>query len=421
MNAQILSIGTELVLGQSLDTNSPWLSQQLAAIGIDCTRHVTVGDELDDIIAAIRLACDESDLVLITGGLGPTADDLTREALAAAMGVELVFRPECLEQIAAFFRERKREMHERNRVQAMIPDGATPIENTRGTAPGMRAKIGRAEVFVMPGVPAEMKVMFEGDVLPALRSIVDARGGAGGVIVQRTLRTLGMPESELGEKIVDLMARGRNPTVGTAAVDLVISIRINARASTPEEAAAIAERDATEIRKRLGAYVFGEDNDQVETAVARLLIEKKKTVATAESCTGGLVAKRLTDISGSSAYFLRGYVTYSNEAKSELLGVPMAMIDSHGAVSEPVARAMAEGCRRASGTDYALAVTGVAGPTGGTAQKPVGMVFVALAAADRTIVKELRLGESLLRGEIRDRSAKAVINLLRLELLKQNL
>lgn len=181
----------------------------------------------------------------------------------------------------------------------------------------------------------------------------------------------------------------------------------------------MAERDATEIRKRLGAYVFGEDNDQVETAVARLLIEKKKTVATAESCTGGLVAKRLTDISGSSAYFLRGYVTYSNEAKSELLGVPMAMIDSHGAVSEPVARAMAEGCRRASGTDYALAVTGVAGPTGGTAQKPVGLVFVALAAADRTIVKELRLGESLSRGEIRDRSAKAVINLLRLELLKQ--
>lgn len=418
MNAHILSIGTELTLGQSLDTNSPWLSQQLAAIGVACARHVTVGDELPDIIAALRQAASEADIVLITGGLGPTADDLTREALAAAMGVELIFRPDCLEKIAAYFQERKRQMHERNRVQAMIPDGATPIENTRGTAPGMRAKLGRAEIFVMPGVPAEMEVMFERDVLPALRAIVVSRGGAGGIIVQRTLRTLGMSESELGEKIADLMARGRNPAVGTAAVDLIISIRINAQAGTADEAAALAERDAAEVRKRLGTYVFGDNDDRIETAVARLLIEKKKTVSTAESCTGGLVAKRLTDTSGSSAYFLQGFVTYSNDAKSRLLGVPRELIESHGAVSEPVARAMAEGCRHASGTDYAIGVTGIAGPTGATPDKPIGLVYVALASERETIVRELRLGETLSRWEVRDRSAKAVINLLRLELLK---
>ncbi|GMU34526.1 MAG: CinA-like protein [Planctomycetia bacterium] len=415
MKAQILAIGTELAIGQAVDTNSAWLAQQLAAMGIHTSRHVTVTDNLADITDAIRDAAANAELVLISGGLGPTADDLTRDALAAALGVELVLHPECLEQIAAYFASRRREMHERNRVQAMIPAGATPIENPRGTAPGIRAKLGRATVFVMPGVPSEMKAMYARDVLPAIRTM----GGAGEVIVQRILRTFGMAESELGERISDLMARGRNPAVGTSAADLIISIRINAHGKSTGEAAAMAERDVAAVRERIGTYVFGEGDDELQTAVGRLLIDQGKTISTAESCTGGLVAKRLTDVSGSSAYFIQSFVTYSNEAKSRLLEIPPELIASNGAVSEPVAKAMAENCRRLSATDYALAVTGIAGPTGGTPDKPVGLVFVALATAERTIVRELRLGETITREEVRDRSAKAVVNLLRLELMHQ--
>ncbi len=415
MNAHILAIGTELTLGQAVDTNSAWLAQQLAGIGIHTTRHVTVGDDLADITAEIRESAEAAELVLITGGLGPTPDDLTRDALAAAMGVELAFHAESFEQIAAYFRSRNRRMHERNRVQAMIPLGATPIENTRGTAPGLRARLGRANIFVMPGVPAEMKVMFERDLLPYLRE----RGGAVGVIVQRTLRSFGMAESEIGEKIADLMQRGRNPAVGTSAADLVITIRINADGPTAEAAKALAERDAAAVRERLGSYIFGEDDDRLETAVARLLIERRRTVSTAESCTGGLIAKRLTDIPGSSASFVQGFVTYANEAKTRLIGVPERLIAAHGAVSREVAGTMAEGCRRVSGTDYALAVTGIAGPTGGTPEKPVGLVYVALATPERTIVRELRVGENLSRWEIRDRAAKGAVNMLRLELVGQ--
>lgn len=260
-----------------------------------------------------------------------------------------------------------------------------------------------------------MKAMYARDVLPAIRMM----GGGGEVIVQRILRTFGMAESELGERISDLMARGRNPAVGTSAADLIISIRINAHGKSTGEAAAMAERDVAAVRERIGTYVFGEGDDELQTAVGRLLIDQGKTISTAESCTGGLVAKRLTDVSGSSAYFIQSFVTYSNEAKSRLLEIPPELIASNGAVSEPVAKAMAENCRRLSATDYALAVTGIAGPTGGTPDKPVGLVFVALATAERTIMRELRLGETITREEVRDRSAKATVNLLRLELLHQ--
>lgn len=415
MNAHILAIGTELTIGQAVDTNSAWLAQQLAGIGIHTTRHVTISDDLADITTAIRESAQAAELVLITGGLGPTPDDLTRDALAAAMDVELMFHAESFEQIAAYFRSRNRQMHERNRVQAMIPTGASPIENTRGTAPGLRARLHGADVFVMPGVPAEMKVMFARDVLPAIR----ARGGAGEVITQRMIKSFGMSESEIGEKIADLMRRGRNPAVGTSAADLVITIRINSHGRTAEEAASLSELDAAAVRERLGSCIFGEGDDRLETAVARLLIEQRRTVSTAESCTGGMIAKRLTDVSGSSAYFIQGFVTYANEAKIRLIGVSEDLIATHGAVSSEVAGAMAEGCRRTSKTDYALAVTGIAGPAGGSPEKPVGLVYVALATPDRTIVRELRLGDNLTRWEVRDRAAKGAMNLLRLELIQQ--
>lgn len=411
MNAQILSIGTELTLGQTVDTNAAWLAQRLAAVGIDCGLHVTVPDDRPAITRAIRTASAEAALVLVSGGLGPTADDLTRDALADAMGVDLRLDANSLNRIEDFFRSRGRTMRESNSGQAMVPIGARPIENTCGTAPGLQARVGDADVYVMPGVPFEMKVMFERSIEPIL---VARTGGA--VIVQRTLHTFGMPESQLGEQIADLMRRDRNPAVGTSAADLVISIRVNAKAETAEAAGRLAETDVAELRRRLGDVVFGEDGQTLADAVAARLIQRRQTVSTAESCTGGLIAKRLTDVPGSSAYFVQGFVTYANEAKRRLLGLASELIETHGAVSPQVAEAMAVNCRRVSGTDYALAATGIAGPSGGSPDKPVGLVFVALADADGVTVKELRLGDNLSRARIRDRTAKIALNLLRLRL-----
>lgn len=410
MNAHILSIGNELAIGRAIDTNAAWLAQRLAAVGIQCTRHITVADERATIVREIAEAARQADLVLITGGLGPTPDDLTREALADALGVTLAFRPECLTQIEAYFTARNRTMHPRNRQQAMCPAGAEPIENTCGTAPGIHANLAKAEIFAMPGVPREMKVMFEQSVLPRL-----PRGGA--VILQHTLRSFGMSEAEIGERLADLMQRGRNPTVGTSAADLVISIHIHAHDRNESEAADFIRRDAATVRERLGTVIFGEGEKALQDAVGQMLIARRETISTAESCTGGLIAKRLTDIPGSSAYLMQGFVTYANDAKIRLLNVPAGLIEAHGAVSAPVAEAMATNCRKISNTDYALAATGIAGPTGGTPEKPVGLVFIASADSGKTVVKELRLGDTLTREEIRDRTAKAALNLLRLELI----
>jgi nicotinamide-nucleotide amidase len=413
MNAQVLSIGTELTIGQTVDTNAAWIAQQLAAMGIVCTLHVTVADDQAAIEKAIQAAAEQVELVLVTGGLGPTPDDVTRQALAAAMGVELWFDQKSSEQIEAYFQSRRRPMHPENRNQAMIPAGARPIRNSCGTAPGIHAVLGTSDVYVMPGVPREMKAMFEAYVRPLL-----VEASEGGVILQRTVHTFGMPEAEVGAKISDLMERGRNPAVGTSASDLIISIRINAHGETPEAARRLADADVFEVLARLGPVVYSEGDETLADAVAKLLMEQKKTISTAESCTGGLIAKMLTDVSGSSAYFIHALVTYSNEAKQRFLGVPPSLIESHGAVSAEVAKAMAEGCRTAIETDYALSATGIAGPTGGSAEKPVGLVYIALAGGKETIVKELRLGENLTREEIRDRTAKCTLNLLRLALQK---
>ncbi|MBN2562729.1 MAG: competence/damage-inducible protein A [Phycisphaerae bacterium] len=418
MSTQIISIGTELVFGQTIDTNAAWLAQQLAGLGIRCSKHVTIADDRAVIANAISVASAEADLVLVTGGLGPTPDDLTRHALADALAAALRLHQPSLDKIAAFFRQRRRTMSEANRIQAMIPESAHPIENTCGTAPGLHARLNDADVFVMPGVPREMKTMFDRDIRPALWHRRLAGGPHGpSVILQHTLQTFGSPESELGEKIADLMEPGRNPSVGTSAADLVISIRINAHASTPDEARRLIDADTAEIRRRLGQVVFGEQGDTLAHAVAKLLKDQHKTIASAESCTGGLIAKRLTDVPGSSAYMVQGLVTYADEAKHRLLDIPMDRIEAHGAVSREVAEAMAANCRRLANTDYALSSSGIAGPTGGTRDKPVGLVYIALADAAQTTVKELRLGETLPRDAIRDRTAKLALNLLRLRLI----
>ena len=413
MDAIILSIGSELVLGESVDTNSAWLSARLGEIGLHVIRHVTVGDDIEPIRRQIEEACAEAAVVLITGGLGPTADDLTRQAIAAAMGVDLVLLPDWLDRIRDFFTCRGRQMPEANAIQAHFPAGSEPLENTRGTAPGIRASIGRATVFALPGVPGEMREMFERRVRPEL-----AARTAGAVLLTTTLHCFGAGESDVGRLIDDLMARGRNPAVGTTAKQGVIGVRIFARGDSADQARRRLDETASEVRRRLGTLIFGQDADTLADAVARLLVACRRTVSVAESCTGGLIAKWLTDVPGSSQYFQAGLVAYANEAKTRLLGVPAESIERCGAVSETVARDMAERCRALNATDFALSVTGIAGPQGGSPDKPVGLVYICLSDAAGCTVTRHRIGEFLARDDIRRRAASTALNLLRLRLLE---
>jgi len=411
--AWVLSVGTELTLGRSVDTNSAWISRSLAALGFATVRHVTVADALEAQVAAIREACTAAPLVVLTGGLGPTADDLTRAALADAAGDALVEDEQSLAQIRAFFTRRNRTMPEPNRVQAQRPASAAALANPTGTAPGIHIRIGSAELFALPGVPSEMRRMFDDHVVPALR------GRGGRVLVSRELRCCGLGESDLGARIHDLMARGRNPDVGTAAKNGIITVRIYAAAPTADEAEALIAADAQIVRERLGRVVFGEGEQTLAAAVLAQLRARGRTLCTAESCTGGLVAKWLTDVPGSSESFAGAVVAYSNAAKRDLLGVSQDVLDAHGAVSAACAEALAAGARARMRTDYAIAITGIAGPGGGSAEKPVGLVYAALAGEAGVRARELRLGDDIPRDQIRIRAATAALNDLRLRILSE--
>jgi nicotinamide-nucleotide amidase len=414
MDAAIVSIGSELATGELIDSNAAWLAAGLTRLGIRVAWHVTVGDDQEAIRRTLTQALDGCDVTLVSGGLGPTADDLTRFALADAIGRPLAENVTALDQIRGLFARWQRPMPDSNRVQAMIPEGCRVIPNTRGTAPGIRYESGARALFALPGVPDEMKAMFQAAVAPVLRSLAGTSS-----IHEARLACFGISEARLGELLADVMRRDRNPQVGTTASRAVIRVRVVGTGADETEVRRLVAADLAEIRRRVGDAVFGEGDDTLELAVARLLRDHSLTIATAESCTGGLLAKRLTDIPGSSLYFLRGYVTYSNGAKSDLLGVPPKLIAEHGAVSEPVARAMACGCRAASGADIALATTGIAGPDGGSPpEKPVGLVYVALASSSGVDVRRLLLGEHLSREGVRDRACSSILNLLRLHLMR---
>jgi nicotinamide-nucleotide amidase len=412
MKSEILSIGSELTSGQSLDTNSQWLSQRLAEIGVTVGWHTTVADDLQDNIEAFRMATRRAQLVMATGGLGPTQDDLTREALAAAAGVELAFHEESFDQIQQMFIRRGRTMPQRNRVQAMFPAGAEPIPNAHGTAPGIWMRIGDCFVVAMPGVPSEMFAMYETQVKPRLLQ----RGLGGGVLVQRKINCFGAGESAVEQKLMDLTSRGHVPEVGITVSDATISLRILARAATLEEGRAqIAPVEAT-IRERLGDLVFGAEEEDLQDAVIRLLDEKRRSLATAEGVTAGIVAERLARVPGASGWFRGGLVAYDNRVKVEMLAVPQPLIDEHGAVSAPVAEAMAVGCRTRFRTDLAVSTVGVAGPGGGTAEKPVGLVYVALAWDGGVGSQSFSWVGT--RVEVQSRTAKLALNRVRLQLLK---
>jgi nicotinamide-nucleotide amidase len=412
MRTEIVSIGSELTSGQNLDTNSQWLSRRLAEIGIPVRWHTTIADDLEENVAAFRSATQRAGLVLLTGGLGPTQDDLTREALAAVAGVELVFHPESFAQIEAMFARRNRTMPERNRVQALFPAGAEPIPNACGTAPGIWMPVGGCLVAAMPGVPSEMYAMFDSWVQPRLLSL----GHGGGVLVQRKLNCFGAGESAVEHKLLDLTRRGHEPEVGITVADATISLRILARAATRAEAEAqIAPVEAT-IRERLGDLMFGVEDEDLQDALFRLLAEQRRTLATAEGVTNGQVAQRLGRVPGASAWFRGGIIAYDNRLKTEMLAVPRALLDEHGAVSAAVAEAMAVGCRMRFRTDLAVSTVGIAGPDGGSADKPVGLVHVGLAWEGGATAHSGNWGGT--RAEVQSRTAKMALNVVRLHLLR---
>lgn len=433
MTAIILSVGDELALGQTVDTNSAWISRQLAAVGTRVAAHITVPDDQHAIEQAISESVGRCDFLIISGGIGPTEDDLTRQALAACMRAPLELNEDWLHRLHGFFRKMGRAMPESNRIQAMIPRGAALIENTAGTAAGIDATFVGGDqkticrVFVMPGVPKEMQAMFARDVLPHVR-----KASRGAVILSRTLHTFGMGESWVAERLGPLMVRQQNPSVGTTVSRGIVSVRVNARFPSRDEAQRQLDATAAQCEAALGDLLFGRDDDTLPAVVAASLAASRQTVSTAESCTGGLLAKMLTDVAGSSSYFQQGWVTYSNNAKRERLGVSENLIQVYGAVSEPVVDAMARAARRLAKTDHALAVSGVAGPTGGTEQKPVGTVCIALASAKPaasaagTYPKQDYADSQVLtrtftfpgdREMIRDRSAKMALSMLRFQLL----
>ncbi|MBX6313594.1 MAG: competence/damage-inducible protein A [Isosphaeraceae bacterium] len=413
MKAEIIAIGSELVSGQRLDTNSPWLSRRLGELGIPVRFHSTLGDDLEESIAGFRIALARADLVVMTGGLGPTQDDLTREALAAVAGVDLVEDAAALEAIRALFARRHRVMTERNRVQALVPRGAEPLPNRVGTAPGIWMKVGHAIVACLPGVPHEMTIMFDEQVVPRLR----AAGLTGRIITHRTIHLFGKGESEIEAEALDLTVRGRVPEVGITAHDATITFRVSAAGADEAEALALIEPTLRLIRERFGPLVIGEQGEDVGEALVRELVRTNTTLATAESCTGGLVAHRITTVAGVSPYYPGGVVSYSPEAKTILLGIPADLIAQYGVVSAPIAEAMAAGVRRRLGADIGLGITGIAGPTGGTAETPVGTVYLGLATAEGTQSRRLDLGPEQPREVIQSRAAKSAMNWVRLHLL----
>ena len=412
MNTIIISIGDELTLGHTVDTNAAWLSEKVAALGLNVLQHLTIPDDIESITQALTRAAQAADIVLATGGLGPTDDDLTRHALARVLGVELQLHQPSLDHIAELFARLDRPMSHRNQIQAMIPAGASVIENPNGTAPGIIASIGPATCFVLPNVPREMKAMFTDTIAPQLAQLTTGKDTQ--IVISRKLHTFGAGESNVAELLGPLMARGLNPVVNSTVAAGIVTIRIDSRAPDPPAARRLIEPIEQQIRQRLGSLIFGVDEQTLAAAAADLLLSHSATLAVAESCTGGLLAKDLTDVPGASDFFLAGWVTYSNQAKTSLLQVPADIIDREGAVSKNVARQLATNARQLAGSDYALGITGIAGPTGGTAEKPVGLVYIALADAQTCQVQACSFRGD--RQVVRRRAVNTALNLLRLRL-----
>lgn len=409
MRCEVVAVGTELLLGQIVDTNSTWIGEQLAIIGIEHLRQTKVGDNQARIVAALREALERADAVIVCGGLGPTQDDITREAIAEVMGVELVRDDAVADVIRELFASRGRQMPDNNLRQADVPAGATVIEQRTGTAPGLICPVGERVIYAVPGVPYEMKEMLERAVLPDLA----ARSGQRQVIVSRVLRTWGESESRVAELLhprLEVLDESGTATIAFLASGIEgIKVRLTARAESEEHATALLDAEEAEVRAVLGDIVFSGEDLPMEAEVGRLLEARGWSLAIAESLTGGLAASRVVNVPGSSEWFKGGVVAYDSQVKFDVLDVPEGPV-----VSEDAARAMAEGVRRLLGTEVGLATTGVAGPAEQEG-KPPGTVFVAAAAGDRVEARQLRLPGD--RDRVRQLSVISAMDLLRRLLL----
>jgi len=399
MKAEIIAVGTELLLGQIANTNAQFISKKLAEVGIDVLYHSVVGDNAARLAGLVETAQQRSDIIIFTGGLGPTKDDLTKETIARCMGRTLALNSEAMEQILAFFARRGTPMTENNRKQALVIEGSTVFPNDHGMAPGMAVESSGIRYLLFPGPPKELNPMFENYALPYLLSL----SSDSQVVHSKVLRFYGIGESLLEEKLIDLIDGQSNPTIAPLANEAEVTIRITAKADTIQKADEMISEVEREIESRVGEFIYGYNQDSLHSVLVAKLKENGLTLSLAESCTGGLISHLITNIPGSSEVYAGGYVSYTEKAKVQALGVDSALIDKHGTVSEEVASAMALMAKSKMSADIALSVTGVAGP--GTVEgKPVGQVFIGVATANGEKVYPLKLSGT--REGIQLRAAK---------------
>ena len=407
MQAEIISIGTELLLGRIVDTDAPYLSRKLAEIGIDVYHRHTVGDNPERLTALIETALDRSDIVITVGGLGPTVDDITIETIANLIDRRLVLNKTVLKDVREYFSLRRVKCPAESKRQAYLPEGVKWIRNRVGTAPGLVAKYKGKLIVCLPGPPSELEPMLDLDLIPYFKRLHKTKW----LLKSCTIKTTGLAEAQVNYMVKDLLKLNPPTTVGIYAKLREVDLVIMSKAKTNREADRSIEKIKRTIQKRLGSHIFGYDEETLEETVGKVLIKNKKTLAVAESCTGGLISHRITNVSGSSDYFLMGVTAYANAAKIEMVGVSPLSIKRYGAVSSQVALAMAEGVRRAARSDIGLGVTGIAGPTGGTKAKPVGLVYMACVVGKKRIVQELRFKGS--REEIKFQASQVALDLVR--------
>ena len=404
---EILSVGTELLLGNIVNTDAQMLSQGLSQLGLNVFYHTVVGDNPQRVAQAVSTARSRADIIITTGGLGPTCDDLTKNVLAEAFGKKLVFHEESAQRIRDHFQRIGRPFTENLLQQAMLPENCTVFSNDWGTAPGCAFESDGVHVLMLPGPPSECTPMFQHRALPYLQAMSE------GVILSHTLKLFGIGESAVESRLREQMNSMTNPTLAPYAKEGECELRVTAKADTTELAEKLLEPCVAQIKKMFGELVYGVDVSSLEEVVVSALKERGLTIGTAESCTGGLLAKRLTDLSGVSQVYNGGIVSYTNQVKHNVLGVPQQLLDAYGAVSAPVAQAMAEGARSVLHCDIALATTGVAGPNRDDRNNPVGTIFVAIATPEGTYVRQLNLGTRAMRQRLRTQTASHAFDLAR--------
>jgi len=416
MRACILAVGSEMLTPFRVDTNSLFVTEQLNTIGVDVRMKAVVGDDVDELVAILRGALEWADVIVLTGGLGPTEDDITRDAIARVLGLPMSENESVVSRIRERFSRRGLTMPDINRRQGMVPHGATLVDNANGTAPGLWLEHGRTAIVLLPGPPREMKPMFEVVVRDRLAPRAGGRG-----LFRRVIKITGRTESDVDATVQPIYGRwaSQDVPISTTILAVLGQIELHLTAAAVERTSAERALDAAvqELQTALGDAIYSVDGRGLEAVVAGLLTERHLTIATAESCSGGLLSSRLTDIPGSSVYMQQGVICYSNASKTELAGVPAPLIEAHGAVSEPVAVALATGIRARAATDVGVGITGIAGPTGGTLEKPVGTVAIAVSALDDQRVRTFQFFGG--RDMVKFQSSQAALNMLRIMLTKR--